>query len=75
MKYHILRYKKIIDRAIQSNTVCCLWFHPSVEPEVIDEIMPKLWKYIDQKKEEILISTTTDYVEWLNIPESFSANK
>jgi peptidoglycan/xylan/chitin deacetylase (PgdA/CDA1 family) len=66
MEYHIQRYRKIIDRAIQSNTICCLWFHPSVERELIKGVMPELMRYVDQRRDEILISTTADYIEWLN---------
>jgi hypothetical protein len=70
IKYHIFRYKKIIDRAILSNTVCCLWFHPSVEREFVDRIMPELLRYIDLRREEILISTTADYIDWVNTTHS-----
>ncbi|MBK7872925.1 MAG: polysaccharide deacetylase family protein [Saprospiraceae bacterium] len=64
--YHINRYKKIIDRAIQSNTLCNLWFHPSLSPVFVNDIFPALLAYIDSKRDSIWITTVGDYVAWLN---------
>lgn len=68
-KYHIYRYKEIIDRAIRSNTVCCFWFHPSVEQEFINAVMSELFLYCDQRRDDILISTITDYIDTLQKSE------
>lgn len=64
--YHIYRYKKIIDRAIKSNTVCCLWFHPSLEPKFLKTILTEIFVHINENQKDILISTTGDYIDWLN---------
>lgn len=64
--YHLKRYKKIIDRAIKSNTVCNLWFHPSVEEYFIENIMRKFFNYISRFKNELLVTTVTDYVNIIN---------
>ncbi len=66
LKYHIYRYKKIIDRAIRSNTVCCFWFHPSVEAFFIDEVFKELFDYLNRNRSDVWISTTADYIDWLN---------
>ncbi|MGD0342430.1 MAG: polysaccharide deacetylase family protein [Bacteroidales bacterium] len=66
INYHIYRYKKIIEKAIDSHTVCCLWFHPSFGHEFIEQVMPEFMKYIDLRREEIFISTTYSYIDWLN---------
>lgn len=66
VNYQIHRYKKIIDRAIRSNTVCYLWFHPSMDSIFVDEIMPELFSYIMKNKEKIWITTSEKYIEWLN---------
>lgn len=66
IKYHIYRYKKIINKAIKKNRVCLFWFHPSIESKFIDQIMPVLFKYLDEKRSQIYISTTKDYIRWLN---------
>lgn len=65
VKYHIKRYKKIIDRAIKYNKLCVLWFHPSFDPIVVTEIMPELFGYLNSKREDILIGTHKDYANWL----------
>lgn len=63
--YHIHRYTKIIDRAIKSNTVCVLWFHPSFDPIIVDKILPSVFAYIREKRDEIWITTHREYVDWI----------
>lgn len=65
IKYHIYRYKKIIDRAINSKTICNFWFHPSMNSKFVEDVMPKLFEYIDSNRAKVLISTVGDYVSWL----------
>lgn len=64
--YHIQRSKTIIDRAIKNNSVCHFWFHPSFEREYVEEVLPAILAYLDQHREDILITTMDDYVNWLN---------
>lgn len=64
--YHIRRYKKIIDRAIKSNTVCYFWFHPSFDNIFLKYIFPELLKYISGKREHLKITTVSEYVNYLN---------
>ncbi|OQX96824.1 MAG: hypothetical protein B6I20_13960 [Bacteroidetes bacterium 4572_117] len=66
MEYHIYRYKKLIDRAIKSNTTCHFWFHPSFSNQFLTEIMPEVLKYIDSKRSDIWVTTMKEYTEWLN---------
>lgn len=66
INYHKYRYKKIIDRAIKNNRLCLFWFHPSFDPIVVNEILPELFHYINMKRDELLISTTNDYIAWIN---------
>ena len=63
--YHIYRYITIIKRAIKSNTVCLLWFHPSFDPIVVEKIWPVVFRFIDKNREKIWVTTHTEYVEWL----------
>jgi len=64
--YHIYRYKKIIDRAIKSNTVCYFWFHPSFDAEMVNNILPEVFKYLDSKRDEALIISSGNYIDYLN---------
>lgn len=66
IKYHIYRYKKIIDRAIKSNTVCYFWFHPSMPSVFVNKIMPEIFEYIEMNNNKIWITTSKKYIEWLN---------
>ena len=63
--YHIYRYKKLIDRAIKSHTVCNFWFHPSFEKSFVDMILPEIFKHINNKLGEIRAVTVDDYIRWL----------
>ncbi|MBN1252567.1 MAG: polysaccharide deacetylase family protein [Bacteroidales bacterium] len=65
-KYHIYRYKKIIDRAIKNHTSCHFWFHPSFSNKFLVEIMPSIFEYIDKKRDEIWVTTMHEYTKWLN---------
>ncbi|MBL7909545.1 MAG: polysaccharide deacetylase family protein [Bacteroidia bacterium] len=65
INYHIHRYKTIIQRAIRSNTVCVLWFHPSFDSEIIDQVWPELFKFIDQNRDKIWVTTHSEYINWL----------
>lgn len=66
VNYHIRFYKKIIDRAIRSNTVCNFWFHPSFSPEFAQHVFPAILEYLDSKRSEVYITTVGDYVKFLD---------
>ena len=63
--YHIHRYRTIIRRAMESNTVCVLWFHPSFDPEVVEEILPKVFGYVDQNRDKLFVATHSEYINWI----------
>jgi len=71
IKYHIYRYKEIINRAIKSNTVCVLWFHPSFDPVVVDEILPSVFTFIKRNRDQVLVTTHRKYIDWLNKKHDF----
>jgi peptidoglycan/xylan/chitin deacetylase (PgdA/CDA1 family) len=66
MEYQIKRYITIIRRAIKSNTVCVLWFHPSFDEIVVDEIWPAVFRYLQEQSKSIWITTHSEYFTWLN---------
>jgi hypothetical protein len=63
--YHISRFIAIIKRAIKTNSVCVLWFHPSFDPVVVEKILPEVFRFIDENKDQILATTNSQYVDWL----------
>lgn len=65
--YHIWRYKKIVERAMNYGRICNFWFHPSCDERVIDLIFPYLFEYINNlsNKGLLLISTTSDYIDYI----------
>lgn len=65
VKYHIQRYKEIIKRAVKTNTVCILWFHPSFDAVVVDRILPPVFAYIRENRDQIWVATHREYVDWL----------
>lgn len=60
--YHIHRYKEIIRRAIKTNTVAVIWFHPSVSPVLVEQILPELFRFIDQNRDKIWVTTHSEYL-------------
>lgn len=67
-EYHIYRYKKIISRAVNSNTVCNLWFHPSMPSKFVNEVLPSVFQYVNELSEnkEVYLSTVGNYIDHLN---------
>ena len=41
-EYQVYRYKKIIERALKFQRVCCYWFHPSAQPRFVG-CLPVAW--------------------------------
>ena len=66
VRYHIHRYKEVIRRAMQSNTLCTLWFHPSFDARVVEEIWPEVFRFLDQNRDAIWITTHGEYADFLN---------
>lgn len=71
-KYHKFRYRSIIRRAISNNSVCVLWFHPSFHPAMIYDILPDLFTYLNNLRDEIWVTTHKTYFTWL---ENSSTNE
>jgi peptidoglycan/xylan/chitin deacetylase (PgdA/CDA1 family) len=63
--YHVFRYIEIIKRAIKTKKVCVFWFHPSFDPVVIEKIMPEVFKFLDDNRDKIWITTHNEYIQWL----------
>ncbi|MFA5405320.1 MAG: polysaccharide deacetylase [Ignavibacteria bacterium] len=66
INFNIKFYKEIIDRAIENNSVCVFWFHPSFDKIFLEKILPDLFSYIDSKNDDIFITTAGEYTDWLN---------
>lgn len=65
-KYHIYRYKTIIDRAIKHQRLCVFWFHPSFPTRFVEEVLPSVLAYLHEKRNNILIWTHEEYADYLN---------
>ena len=66
VKAQINRYISTFERAISNHTVPYLWFHPSFAPTFIDQVMPAVFEWLDNHRNEIWITTKGEYVRWLN---------
>lgn len=64
--FQIRRYITILKRAMKSKTICIFWFHPSLDPVVIEQILPKIFQFLNENRDKIWITTHTEYVNWLN---------
>ncbi len=64
-KYHIRRYIEILRRAIKNESVCVLWFHPSMDIEFFETVFPEVCKYILDNSRDLHITTAGAYTEFL----------
>lgn len=64
--FNIEFYKKIVDRAIKNNSVCTFWFHPSFDSIFLADIFPELLSYLNEKRNEVFITTAGEYINYLN---------
>lgn len=52
-------YQRFMDKAIQTGTVCHLWFHPSLDHFGLEVIMPGVLAYARKKADEGVLWCTT----------------
>lgn len=50
--YFIMRLKKYIKKAIKTNTIAHLWFHPSMDHYFLENILPDLFKIANEYREK-----------------------
>ena len=62
----IKRYISTFRRAIQNHSVAYLWFHPSFDPAIIENILPPVFEWLDKHRDDIWIVNKGEYVSWLN---------
>lgn len=67
-KYHIYRYKKIIDKAVKTKSVCNLWFHPSMPSRFVNNILPSIFQHLHKLSEskDIYLSTAGSYIDYID---------
>lgn len=66
--YYIKRLKIYIDKAIKTNTIAHLWFHPSLDEWTVKNIMPVILEYANEKREkgDLWIGTMEDIANYIN---------
>ena len=50
-KYFFGRLKVIINKAIETNTIAHLWFHPSLDPYFLENIFPAFFGFASNERE------------------------
>ncbi|MFW5804606.1 MAG: hypothetical protein ACOCWG_05195, partial [bacterium] len=60
--------KKYIDKAIQTNTIVHLWFHPSLNPYILENVLPPFLEYTAHLREkgDLWIGTMKEISEYIN---------
>ncbi len=66
--YFVNRLKKYIDKAIKTNTIAHLWFHPSLEPFILKYVFPCFLEYAAQQRDkgELWIGTMEEIAQHIN---------
>lgn len=58
-EYHISRLIKYLDRAAHTRTVCHFWFHPSMAPWFVYDVLPPVMRHAAELREKDLLWTQT----------------
>jgi len=59
----IQRYIAIIKRAIKSNTIASIWFHPSIHPIFVSQIFPEVLKFINENQDKVWVTTHKEFID------------
>jgi peptidoglycan/xylan/chitin deacetylase (PgdA/CDA1 family) len=62
----INRYIFTIKKALRNHSVVYFWFHPSCNKNLVDQIMPSIFEWLDINREKIWITNQREYIKWLN---------
>ena len=54
-EYYLLRFKRLIDKAIMTGTIAHIWMHPSVDKWTLNNVMPKVLQYAAEKRDKGLL--------------------
>ena len=67
-EYYVNRLKKYLDKAIQTGSIAHLWFHPSLNPYILENVFPPFLEYADQLREkgDLWIGTMKEISEYIN---------
>jgi len=67
-KYYISRLEKYVDKAIKTNTIAHLWFHPSLNPFFLENIFPPFLEYaiVHRRKGTLWIGSMKSIAEHIN---------
>jgi peptidoglycan/xylan/chitin deacetylase (PgdA/CDA1 family) len=67
--FHIRRFIDIVKRSMKNRSVAVVWFHPSLESFIVDDVLPAFFQYLDNERDKIWICNHQQYIEWLNATE------
>jgi peptidoglycan/xylan/chitin deacetylase (PgdA/CDA1 family) len=62
----IKRYIKLFERAKKNNSVAYIWFHPSFNRLFAECVLPVVFKWLDDNRNDIWLVNKAEYVNFLN---------
>lgn len=67
-EYYINKLVKYLNKAIKTNTIAHFWFHPSLDPFILQNILPPFLIYANQLREkgDLWIGTMRDISDHIN---------
>lgn len=67
-EYVYKRWKHIIQKAIDTNMIAHFWFHPSLEPFILQNVWPNFLQYVTKKRDigDLWIGTMKDIATHIN---------
>jgi peptidoglycan/xylan/chitin deacetylase (PgdA/CDA1 family) len=76
-EYYVSRYKKYLDKSIETRTVCHAWFHPSEPVWIVNDVFPEVLKYAAELREKglLYIATMNEMAELVLQSENLHINE
>ncbi len=65
-KMQLERFLRTFRRALKNHSMAYTWFHPSMNPYMVQKVMPKVFEWLDEHRNRIWIVTQGEYIQWLN---------
>ena len=75
-KFYIKKYTKNIDKAIKTGTIAHIFFHPSMDDWMLDNVLPGVLEYADKMREkgDLWVGTMKDIADHINQNNVLEAN-
>jgi hypothetical protein len=65
-KLNTYKFVQIMNRAVKYRKVIVFWFHPIMDSLTLDKVIEPVFRYLDEHRRDIWITTHKEYTNYLN---------